>query len=46
VLELNGAVDFRPVYSLPGRNVFADAMAALSGSRPETGVSAVAAMPV
>jgi glutathione synthase/RimK-type ligase-like ATP-grasp enzyme len=30
VLELNGAVDFRPVYA-PGRNVFADAVAALLG---------------
>ena len=28
VLELNGAVDFRPVYA-PGRDVFADAVAAL-----------------
>ena len=30
VLELNGAVDFRPVYA-PFRNVFADAVAALLG---------------
>ena len=28
ILELNGAVDFRPVYA-PGRDVFADAVAAL-----------------
>ena len=28
VLELNGAVDFRPVYA-PGRDVFSDAVAAL-----------------
>jgi hypothetical protein len=33
VIELNAAVDFRPVYSLPGRDVFADAMAALAGTR-------------
>ena len=32
VIELNGAVDFRPVYSSPGHDVFADAMAALAGS--------------
>jgi RimK family alpha-L-glutamate ligase len=30
VLELNGAVDFRPVYA-PGRDVFADAVASLLG---------------
>ncbi|HEY5693905.1 MAG TPA: hypothetical protein VIR14_05300 [Gaiellaceae bacterium] len=30
VLELNGAVDFRRAYA-PGRNVFADAVAALIG---------------
>jgi|SRR5919201_983370 RimK family alpha-L-glutamate ligase len=35
VVELNGAVDFRPVYSLPGRDAHADAMAALSGAQPE-----------
>jgi [lysine-biosynthesis-protein LysW]--L-2-aminoadipate ligase len=35
VIELNGAVDFRPVYSMPGRDVFADAMAALGGTRPD-----------
>jgi RimK family alpha-L-glutamate ligase len=34
VIELNGAVDFRPAYSRPDRDVFADAMAALAGSRP------------
>ena len=28
MLELNGAVDFRPLYA-PGRDVFADAVAAL-----------------
>ncbi|HEU5476894.1 MAG TPA: hypothetical protein VFU64_03585 [Gaiellaceae bacterium] len=31
VLELNGAVDFRPLYA-PGRDVFADAVAALLGA--------------
>jgi RimK family alpha-L-glutamate ligase len=31
VIELNGAVDFRPPYSFAGRDVFSDAMAALSG---------------
>jgi RimK family alpha-L-glutamate ligase len=35
VIELNGAVDFRPVYSLAGRNVFDDTMAALAGGRPQ-----------
>jgi glutathione synthase/RimK-type ligase-like ATP-grasp enzyme len=35
VIELNGAVDFRPVYSFPGRDVFEDAMAALAGTRPD-----------
>jgi [lysine-biosynthesis-protein LysW]--L-2-aminoadipate ligase len=30
VIELNGAVDFRPVYSFPGRNAYTDAMDALS----------------
>ncbi|MGZ4381694.1 MAG: ATP-grasp domain-containing protein, partial [Gaiellaceae bacterium] len=33
VLELNGAVDFRPAYSFSGRNVFDDAVAALNGGR-------------
>jgi RimK family alpha-L-glutamate ligase len=31
VVELNGAVDFRPVYAAPGRDIFADAVVALSG---------------
>jgi RimK family alpha-L-glutamate ligase len=31
VLELNGAVDFRPAYSFSGRNVFDDTVAALTG---------------
>jgi RimK family alpha-L-glutamate ligase len=35
VIELNGAVDFRPVYSLAGRNVFDDTMTALACGRPE-----------
>jgi RimK family alpha-L-glutamate ligase len=34
VIELNGAVDLRPVYSRPGHDAFADAMAALAGSSP------------
>jgi [lysine-biosynthesis-protein LysW]---L-2-aminoadipate ligase len=34
VLELNGAVDFRPVYA-PLRDVFSDAVAALLGDRTE-----------
>ena len=33
VLELNGAVDFRPVYSFSGRNVFDDTVAALTGGK-------------
>jgi RimK family alpha-L-glutamate ligase len=37
VIELNGAVDFRPVYSLPGRDAHADTMAALSGAQPAPG---------
>jgi glutathione synthase/RimK-type ligase-like ATP-grasp enzyme len=36
VIELNGAVDFRPGYSFPGRNVYEDAVAALSGTTPST----------
>jgi RimK family alpha-L-glutamate ligase len=40
VIELNGAVDFRPVYSLPGRRVFDDAVAALAGGRGETALAA------
>jgi RimK family alpha-L-glutamate ligase len=35
VIELNGAVDFRPAYSFPGRDVFEDAMAALDGTHPD-----------
>lgn len=31
VLELNGAVDFRPAYAAQGRDIFSDAVAALSG---------------
>ena len=31
VIELNGAVDFRPLYALGSDDVFADAMAALAG---------------
>jgi RimK family alpha-L-glutamate ligase len=40
VIELNGAVDLGLHYSFPGRNVFADAIAALSGAAPD--VEAVA----
>ena len=36
VLELNGAVDFRPHYAATGRDIFADVLAALAGS-PELG---------
>jgi RimK family alpha-L-glutamate ligase len=32
VIELNAAVDFRPVYSMPARDVFTDTMAALAGA--------------
>jgi RimK family alpha-L-glutamate ligase len=46
VIELNGAVDFRPVYSFPGRNVFEDAMAALSGTRPDEVAETAAAVTV
>jgi [lysine-biosynthesis-protein LysW]---L-2-aminoadipate ligase len=35
VIELNGAVDYRPVYSLPGRDAHSDTMAALAGTQPE-----------
>jgi RimK family alpha-L-glutamate ligase len=35
VIELNGAVDFRPVYSLPGGDAHADTMAALGGAQAE-----------
>jgi [lysine-biosynthesis-protein LysW]---L-2-aminoadipate ligase len=41
VIELNGAVDFRPLYALGETDVYADAMAALAGERPE--IPAVAA---
>lgn len=34
VIELNGAVDFRPVYSFAGRDVHTDTMAALAGAQP------------
>jgi RimK family alpha-L-glutamate ligase len=43
VLELNGAVEFRQAYSFPGRDVFADAIAALAGSRTTAVDEAVAA---
>jgi [lysine-biosynthesis-protein LysW]--L-2-aminoadipate ligase len=41
VLELNGAVDFRPVYA-PGRDVFADTVAALLGDTVRERTLAVA----
>jgi RimK family alpha-L-glutamate ligase len=31
IVELNGAVDFRPAYAVPGRNIYDDAIFALSG---------------
>jgi RimK family alpha-L-glutamate ligase len=31
VIELNGAVDFRPLYSFPGRDAYDDTVAALAG---------------
>lgn len=43
VIELNGAVDFRPVYSLPGRSVFDDAVVALAGGRGKAEFDTVAA---
>ena len=35
ILELNGAVDFRPVYAPVGRDIYADAVAALAGTEPD-----------
>jgi RimK family alpha-L-glutamate ligase len=31
IVELNGAVDFRPAYAAPGRDIYDDAIVALSG---------------
>ena len=43
VVELNGAVDFRPVYTTPERDIFTDAIAALSGCpRPSVATAATA----
>jgi RimK family alpha-L-glutamate ligase len=42
VVELNGAVDFRPVYSFPGRDAHSDAMAALAGAQPEPAMAHLA----
>jgi RimK family alpha-L-glutamate ligase len=43
VVELNGAVDFRPVYAAHGRDIFTDAIAALSGCpRPYVASAATA----
>jgi glutathione synthase/RimK-type ligase-like ATP-grasp enzyme len=41
VLELNGAVDFRPAYA-PRRDVFADAIAALLGDTADEPLLAAA----
>jgi RimK family alpha-L-glutamate ligase len=46
VIELNAAVDFRPLYSLPGRDVFSDAMAALAGARPDETSDTAAAVAI
>jgi RimK family alpha-L-glutamate ligase len=35
VLELNGAVDFRPPYAFPGRDIYADVVDALAGAACE-----------
>ena len=44
VVELNGAVDFRPPYAAPGRDIFEDAIVALSGCpRPSAEPSAATA---
>jgi RimK family alpha-L-glutamate ligase len=43
VLELNGAVDFRPLYAPPGRDVYADALAALAGSTEAVALASAAA---
>ena len=43
VLELNGAVDFRPLYA-PGRDVFADAVSGVLGDvaqQPELAAASV-----
>jgi hypothetical protein len=45
LIELNGAVDFRAHYSFPGRNVFADAMGALTGTCPQELAETAAAVP-
>jgi hypothetical protein len=42
VIELNGAVEFRPVYSFPARDIFAEAMAALAGTEVEAVADAAA----
>ena len=43
VLELNGAVDFRPLYASPGRDVYADALSALAGSMETVALDSAAA---
>ena len=42
MIELNAAVDFGAHYSFRGRNVFADAMDALTGARAGKVVKTVA----
>ena len=39
MLEVNGAVEFTPEYSLGGANVFADTAAALAFDRPEARIA-------
>jgi RimK family alpha-L-glutamate ligase len=43
VIELNAAVDFKPIYSFAGRDVYADAMAVLTGAREVAAVAGGAA---
>jgi len=43
IVELNGAVDFRPAYAAPGRDIYDDAIVALSGCpRPSVAVTSAA----
>jgi hypothetical protein len=32
ILELNGAVDFRPLYAFPGRDIYSDVIVPLAGA--------------
>jgi [lysine-biosynthesis-protein LysW]--L-2-aminoadipate ligase len=45
VIELNAAVDFKTHYSFPGRDVFADAMGALAGTRAGDFLETATAVP-